>query len=87
MIESVVMAVMLFAIAGFVHVHPEQISTLRGYSPEKLCKIDLRKIRRTAGGGMAALAALIFAGSWLLLLSGVAESTVTVLRLSGCSWV
>lgn len=40
MIESAVMAVMLFAIAGFVHVYPEQISTLRGYSPEKLRKID-----------------------------------------------
>lgn len=81
MIESVVIAAFLFVIAGFVYARPEQISTLRGYSSEKLRNIDLKKVRRTAGGGMALLAVMILAGCWLLLLSGVGESTVTVLRI------
>ena len=60
---------------------PQNISTLNGYSEEKLRNVDLQKVRRTAGGGMVLLAALLGGGSWALSKAGVDETTLTVVGI------
>lgn len=78
---QVVISVLLLACAVFVYLRPQNISTLNGYSEEQLRNVDLRKVRRTAGGGLAALAVTIGGGSWLLSRAGVDDATLTVVGI------
>lgn len=78
---SIVLTVILLLCAVFVYLRPQSISTLNGYSKEKLRNVDLRKVRRTVGGGLALLAVLIGGGSWLLLKAGMDEIMLTVIRI------
>ena len=74
------MPLLLLVCAGIVYCRPQWISTLRHYTDEERRRIDMQRVRRTAGGGLLGLALLTGPGSWLLAWGGVAETTLTVLR-------
>lgn len=78
---SVLMPLLLLVFAGIVYCRPQWISTLRPYTDEERRNIDMQRVRRTAGGGLLLLALLTGPGSWLLAWGGVAETTLTVLRI------
>ena len=78
---SVLMPLLLLVFAGIVYCRPQWISTLRHYTDEGRRNIDMRQVRRTAGGGLLLLALLTGPGSWLLAWGGVAETTLTVVRI------
>ena len=78
---SVLMPLLLLVFAGIVYCRPQWISTLRHYTDEERRSIDMQQVRRTAGGGLLLLALLTGPGSWLLAWGGVAETTLTVVRI------
>lgn len=78
--ESLVIAAVLALCAGIVWLRPQSISTL-SETPKKNPELNWRAVRRIAAGGMALLAAAIAGGSWLLLRAGVAEATITAVRI------
>ena len=75
------MPLLLLVCAGIVYCRPQWISTLRHYTDEERRRIDMQRVRRTAGGGLLLLALLTGPGSWLLAWGGIAETTLTVLRI------
>ena len=78
---SVLMPLLLLVFAGIVYCRPQWISTLRPYTDEERRNIDMRRVRRTAGGRLLLLALLTGPGSWLLAWGGVAKTTLTVVRV------
>lgn len=74
-------AILLLIGGGIAYVRPQWISTLNGLPPEKLRNVDLQKVRREAGGGLALLALLIGAGSWALAKAGVEQMVITVIGI------
>lgn len=78
---QIVISVLLLACAVFVYLRPQHISTLNGYSEEQLRNVDLRKIRRIAGGGLVLLAVSVGGGSWFLSRAGVDDTVLTVLGI------
>ena len=81
MTESFVVAAILLVCTFIVYVRPQWISTLRHYTDEERRNIEMKRVRRTAGGGLAVLALLIGPGSWLLARGGVPETTIAVVRM------
>lgn len=81
MTESVVISALLLVCAAVVYVRPQWISTFRHYSDEKRRNIEMKRVQRTAGGGLSALALSIGLGSWALAEAGVAEAMIVVLRM------
>lgn len=75
------MPLLLLVCAGIVYCRPQWISTLRHYTDEERRNINMQRVRRTAGGGLLLLALLTGPGSWLLAWGGIAETTLTVLRI------
>lgn len=80
MTESLVIAAILAVCATVVWLRPQSLSTLPG-TPEKNPQTDWRAVRRIAAGGMALLAAVIAGGSLLLARAGIAEATLTAVRI------
>lgn len=78
--ESLAIAAILAACAVILRLRPQALSTL-SKTPKKNPEPVLRAVRRIAGGGMALLAAAIAGGSWLLTRAGVAEATITAVRI------
>ncbi|MCM1150856.1 MAG: hypothetical protein NC209_07850 [Alistipes sp.] len=74
-------SLLLLACAGVVYLRPQWISTLRRYTDAERRNIEMRRVRRTAAGGLLALALLIGPGSRGLAWLGVSETTLTVLRI------
>lgn len=78
--ESLVIAAILAACAVILRLRPQVLSTL-SKTPKRDSESVRHAVRRIAGGGMALLAAAIAGGSWLLARAGVAEATITVVRI------
>lgn len=81
MTESVIMSAILLVCALVVYVRPQWIATFRHYSDKERRNIEMKRVRRTAGGGLLALALSIGLGSWALAEASVAETTIVVLRM------
>jgi len=79
MLESLVIATVLAACAVLLGLRPQWISTLA--KSEKIPERNRCAVRRIEAGGMALLAAVIAGGSWLLVEAGVAEATLTAVRI------
>lgn len=78
--ESLVIAAILAVCAVILWLRPQSLSTL-SKTPKKNSELNRRAVRRISAGGMALLAATIAGGSWLLVEAGVAEATITVVRI------
>lgn len=78
---QIVLSVLLLVLAACVWLRPRWISTFRGYTEEQFRKVDLKRVRRTAGGGLTLLALLLGGGSWALHRAGVDYTTLTVLGI------
>lgn len=78
----ILLSAILLACAGIAYVRPQWISTLRHYTDAERRNIDMRRVRRAAGGGLLALALLTGPGSWMLARCGTSETTLTVLRIT-----
>ena len=82
MTESIVMSAILLVCALVVYVRPQWISTFRHYTDAERRNIEMKRVRRTAGGGLLGLALLTGLGIRLLVWGGVAETTIVVLRMA-----
>ena len=76
-----VVSLLLLVFAGIVYLRPQWISTFRHYTDAERRNIEMKRVRRMAGGGLLALALSIGLGSWALAEASVAETTIVVLRM------
>ncbi len=76
-----VLSLILLACAGIAFVRPQWISTIRHYTDAERRNIDMRRVRRSAGGGLLALALLTGPVNRLLARHGIPETTLTALRI------
>ena len=79
--SSLLASIVLLVCAGLACIRPQWLSTIRHYSDAERRNIELKRVRRTVGGGLLLLALLTGAGGWVFVVAGVPETTRIVLQI------